>query len=219
MIRSSMAAAAVAAFLAASPACGHTDKPKPATAAQPPVTTPLATTEGTGGTRDALSYFTDLELQTQEGRKVRFYSDVLEGRTVVINVIYTNCKDACPLITKQLNDVRHLIPELFGKQVFFVTLSSDPVRDTPQVLKQFAQKQSADVEGWTFLTGPKENVDHILKKLGQFSAEVEAHSTLFIAGNVAGKRWSKIRPNAPAAAIAERLSALADPAGAPAARP
>ena len=99
----------------AGPARAHAETPKPAGGAQQAIE-PLAAKPAGGGTRDARTYFTDLELLTQEGRKVRFYSDVLEGRTVLINVIYTNCKDACPLITQQLNEVRRQIPELFGKQ-------------------------------------------------------------------------------------------------------
>jgi len=162
------------------------------------------------GTRDARAYFTDLELTTQDGRKVRFYSDVLEGRTVLINVMYTSCKDACPLITQKLNEVRALLGERFGREVYFVSLTSDPERDSPAALRSFADKQSVDLSGWTFLTGNAKNVEHILKKLGQFSEEVEAHSTLLIAGNVPVKRWSKIRPEAPPVAIAERLKLLAD---------
>ena len=200
--------ALAAALTAAGTALAHTEPHKAASTAKPPAVAPVTPVAGKPGgeaTRDARSYFTDLELQTQDGRKVRFYSDVLQGRTVLINVIYTHCEDACPMITQHLNQVRAQIPEQFGKEVFFVTLTSDPLRDTPQAMKQFAQKQKADVPGWIYLTGPKDNVEHILKKLGQFSEEVEAHSTLLIAGNVNAKRWSKIRPDAPPAAIAERL--------------
>ena len=177
---------------------------------------PIAPVQGAAaekGTRDARSYFTDLELLTQDGRKVRFYSDVLAGQTVLINVIYTNCKDACPLITQKLNEVRTMVGAQFGRDVRFVTLTSDPERDTPAVLKTFAQKQSADMGGWMFLTGDKKHIDHILKKLGQFSQNVEDHSTLLIAGNVPAKRWSKIRPDAPPMAIAERLRQLSGTAG------
>jgi len=169
---------------------------------------------------DARAYFTDLELLTHEGRKVRFYSDVLAGRTVLINVIYTNCKDACPLIMQHLNQVRGLLGDRFGREITFVTLSSDPERDSPAALRGFAEAQNVDLSGWVFLTGAKSNIDHILKKLGQFSPSVEAHSTLLIAGNVPAKRWAKIRPDAPPIAIAERLKLLADNPrpGAPAAR-
>jgi cytochrome oxidase Cu insertion factor (SCO1/SenC/PrrC family) len=200
-----MTAAALAALLCATAATAHTEKHKPAAG---PATAPLAAPDAKGGTRDAQTYFTDLELLTQDGRKVRFYSDVLKGRTVVINVVYTNCGDACPLITQVLNEVRRRLPDTFGKQVHFISLSSDPKRDSPAAMKQFAIKQGADVEGWTWLTGSKTNLDHSLKKLGMYSEQVEAHSTQLIAGNVAAKRWSKIRPDASPVAIVQRLNAL-----------
>ncbi|HEX6829630.1 MAG TPA: SCO family protein [Burkholderiales bacterium] len=164
---------------------------------------------------DARAYFTETELVTQDGKKVRFYSDVLEGRIVLINTIYTNCQDACPLITQKLNEVRAQLGDSFGSKVYFVTISSDPVRDTPKALREFARKQNADPPGWTYLTGPKKNVDLVLKKLGQFSQNVEEHSTLLIAGNVPEKRWSKIRPDAPSVAISERIKLLADPSAVP----
>src|SRR5512134_3006712 len=84
---------------------------------------------------DPRAYFTDTELVTQEGRKVRFYSDVLDGRIVLINTIYTNCQDACPLITQKLNEVRAQVGDMFGSKIYFVTITSDPVRDTPKALK------------------------------------------------------------------------------------
>lgn len=209
-MKSTLIAAALALMM---PCVGHAADPHAGHhhAAQPdqPTAAPLVAPPGKPGPQDAATYFTELELQTQDGRPVRFYSDVLQGRTVLINVIYASCKDACPLLTQQLNEVRaHLPADMFGKQVFFVSLTSDPANDTPQALKEFAKKQGADVPGWTFLTGRKDRVDHILKKLGQYSETVEGHSTLFIAGNVPAKRWSKIRPDAAAAAIAERLVTL-----------
>lgn len=161
------------------------------------------------GTRDARTYFTDTELLNQDGRRVRFYSDVLQDRVVLINVVFTSCDDACPLITRKLNEVRAKLGERFGKEVHFVSISVDPERDSPQALKKFAAAQGADAEGWTFLTGAKADVDRVLARLGQLTAAVEDHSTLLIAGNVAAKRWSKIRPDAPVPAIAERLQVLA----------
>ncbi|MCB1886748.1 MAG: SCO family protein [Rhodocyclaceae bacterium] len=172
---------------------------------------PVATEIASAGRRapDARAYFTDTELIDQDGRRVRFYSDVMADRVVMFNFIFTSCDDACPLITQAIAAVKDQIPEIFGKPVHFISISVDPVTDTPERLREFAAKNNADMAGWTFLTGDPENVARILKKLGQFSEEREAHSTLLIAGNVPQKRWSKIRPEAPAAAIAERLRALA----------
>jgi cytochrome oxidase Cu insertion factor (SCO1/SenC/PrrC family) len=163
-----------------------------------------------GSSRDARAYFTDLELVTQDGRKVRFYTDAMEGRTVVINTIYTSCKDACPLITQKMQEIRAQIGDRFGREVFFLTLSTDPARDTPERMKAYAREQGADVPGWLFLTGSRQNLGQVLKKLGLFSEVVEEHSTVLIAGNVPAKRWTKFRPETHPALIAERLKTIAD---------
>jgi cytochrome oxidase Cu insertion factor (SCO1/SenC/PrrC family) len=104
-------------------------------------------------------YFTDLALVDQEGRRVRFYSDVLKDRVVLISFIYTNCKDACPLIMHRLSQVRDQLGEAFGKRVFFVSVSVDPARDTPQALAKYASQHKAEHPGWVFLTGEKAHVD------------------------------------------------------------
>ena len=157
----------------------------------------------------ARAYFTDRPLLTHEGKAVRFYTDVLKDRVVLINFIYTNCKDACPLMTQMLNKVRDSLGERFDNPVRFVSISTDPARDTPQALKKFATQQKADDPGWFFLTGEKQHVDFIIKRLGQYSPNVEAHSTLMLAGNVRTRHWIKIRPMTPPAAIVAKLEALA----------
>ncbi|AYH41977.1 SCO family protein [Azoarcus sp. DN11] len=165
----------------------------------------------TGGTHDARAYFTDTELVDQHGRKVRFYSDVLKDRVVMLNVVYANCKDACPLITRKLTEVRATLGEEAARKVHFISISSDPLHDTPASLKAFAAKNHADSPNWIFLTGDKAKVDFVLSRLGQLGNSVEEHSTLLIAGDVPNKRWSKIRPDAPPPAIAERLRLLTEP--------
>jgi cytochrome oxidase Cu insertion factor (SCO1/SenC/PrrC family) len=161
------------------------------------------------GTRDARAYFTDLEFRTQDNKPVRFYTDAMEGRTVVINFIYTNCKDACPLITQKMLQMRDLLGDRFNKEVFFITLSTDPERDSPAELKKYAQKQSADLPGWLFLSGSKENTTTLLKKFGSYSENVEEHSTALFVGNVPVKRWTKLRPDMPAQLLADRVVTVA----------
>lgn len=164
-----------------------------------------------GGTRDAQVWFTDTVLKDQDGRELRFYSDVLQDKVVMLNVIFTHCNDACPLITRKLREVREAMGPELARQVTFVSISSDPLNDTPAALKAFARKQGVDGPNWLFLTGDKANVDLVLGRLGQFLPSPEQHSTQLIAGDVAGKRWSKIRPDAPPAAIAQRMQLLAQP--------
>ncbi|WP_449432723.1 SCO family protein [Pseudomonas putida] len=175
-----------------------------------PQPAPQAMTSG-GGTRDAQTWFTDTQLMDQNGRELRFYSDVLKDKVVMLNVIFTHCTDACPLITRKLREVREAMGPELAAQVTFVSISSDPLNDTPAALKAFAQKQGVDGANWLFLTGEKANVDLVLGRIGQFLPSPEQHSTQLIAGDVAGKRWSKIRPDAPPAAIAQRMQLLTQP--------
>lgn len=176
----------------------------------PPVADPVASAASGEGTLDAQTYFTDTLLQDQNGRTVRFYSDVLQNRVVLLNVIYTHCEDACPLITRKLKQVRAELGERAG-QVHFISISSDPQNDSPQALKAFARKHDADDPNWIFLTGGAEQISLVLSRLGQLSRTPEEHSTLLIAGDVPHKRWSKIRPDAPPVAIAQRLQLLTAP--------
>ena len=161
------------------------------------------------GTRDPRAYFTEADLLTQDGRKIRFYSDMLHIRVAVVNVVYASCKDACPLITRQLTEVKDELGELFGKKVFFVSITSDPMRDTPRALKRYAQEQHADVAGWSFLTGNKQNVDAILQRLGALSENFEEHATLLYILDVDNKRMRKMLPNLPPKAIAEAARIIA----------
>ncbi|MCW2271405.1 hypothetical protein D3C77_01190 [compost metagenome] len=184
---------------------GHKTEPDSAQAADPRPVTPTA------GTHDAQAYFTDSLVKDQNGRTLRFYSDVLKDKVVMLNVIFTHCNDACPLITRKLREVREAMGEEQASKVTFISLSSDPTNDTPQVLKEFAQKQGVDGPNWLFLTGDKAQMDLVLARLGHLIPSPEQHSTQLIAGDVANKRWSKIRPDAPAQAIAQRLQLLSQP--------
>jgi len=204
MKRCTLLGSALFALLLAGPAAAHSEKAAPAKGpAAQAVPSP-------GGAQEARAYFTDLELRTQDNKPVRFYTDAMEGKTVVINFIYTNCKDACPLITQKMLQMRDLLGDRFNKDVFYVTISTDPARDTPAEMKKFARKQSADLPGWMFLTGSKENIEVILKKFGGYSKNVEEHLTLLLVGNVPVKRWTKLRPDFPAQLLAERVTTVAE---------
>jgi len=110
-------------------------------------------------------YFPNVPLVTQDGKAVRFYDDLLKGKKVVINVIFTSCTDVCPLETANLVQLTKLLGERVGRDVYFYSLSIDPQRDTPPVLKAYAEKFGAGGPGWLFLTGKPEDIKAITKKL------------------------------------------------------
>jgi cytochrome oxidase Cu insertion factor (SCO1/SenC/PrrC family) len=155
----------------------------------------------------ARDYFTDTVLMNQDGKQVRFFSDVLDGNVVVLSFVFTRCVGACPLICQKLNGVRRQLGDEF-RNVRFVSFSVDPEFDTPAELTRFASKMEAVYPNWTFLGGKKENVSYVVKRLGEWPEEPGDHTTAFMAGNVRTGHWTKIRPDMPAAAIADTLRRL-----------
>src|SRR5215813_2052271 len=111
------------------------------------------------------NYFPNVPLLTQDGTTVHFYDDLLKGNAAAITVIYTSCKDECPLETARLVQVQRLLGDRVGKDIFFYSISSDPKRDTPAVLKAYAEKFGVG-PGWLFLTGAEADLQLVAKKLG-----------------------------------------------------
>lgn len=179
-----------------------------------PVAPPAASADPEAKAR---AWFTDTVLVDQDGKPVRFYSDVLANKVVAIDFIFTRCDMACPLLTEKLNRVREELGALYGKEVFFVSISVDPSFDTPQELTKFAKKHSGLREGWTWLTGKKADVELVVKRLGEWVDDPEQHSTEFIAGSSKTRHWVKIRPDAPPTATALTLKGLVEEGAAKAA--
>ena len=139
------------------------------------------------------NYFPNLPLTTQNGKIVRFYDDVLKGKVVAINLIYTNCEYSCPLETARLAQVQKLLGDRVGKDIFFYSISIDPERDTPAQLKAYARKFHAG-PGWTFLTGKKEDIELISKKIGLYSdpkLSLDGHTPHLLIGNESTGQWMR----------------------------
>ena len=139
-------------------------------------------------------YFPNVPLITQEGAGVRLYDDLLKGKSVAINVIYTSCKDECPLETARLVQLQRLLGERMGKDIFFYSITIDPKRDKPEVLKAYAEKYGVG-PGWLFLTGKEEDIRLATKKLGlsrvRDSASKDGHSASLMVGNEPSGLWMR----------------------------
>jgi protein SCO1/2 len=156
-----------------------------ASAQQPAATTTTSSTENA-----AAKYFTDITLVNQNGEKMRFYSDLLQGKTVIINSFFATCQGSCLPITRNLEKVQEALGDRLGKDARIISISVDPEVDTPTELKAFSRKFHAR-PGWYFLTGSKENVDFVLKKLGQFVEDKNDHFNIVIIGNDRTGLWKK----------------------------
>jgi protein SCO1/2 len=140
-----------------------------------------------------------VELVTQDGKKVRFYDDLIKDKVFAINFIYTRCKDSCPLETAALKKVQKALGDLMGKDVFFYTISIDGDRDKPAELKEYAEKFKVG-PGWTFLTGRPEDVKLIRQKLGMYRDDGKAekalneHNINILMANEHAGQWIKRSP-------------------------
>jgi protein SCO1/2 len=142
------------------------------------------------GESAAKNYFTDVLLVNQNGEKMRFYSDLLQGKVVVINSFFATCTGSCLPLNRNLEKLQKALGDHMGKEVYFISISVDPKVDTPANLKAYAKKLNAG-PGWYFLTGDKENVDFALKKIGQFVDDKNDHLNIFIIGNERTGLWKK----------------------------
>jgi cytochrome oxidase Cu insertion factor (SCO1/SenC/PrrC family) len=157
----------------------------------------------------ARDYFTDLPVVTQDGQKLRFYTDVLKDKVVLVNLFYTSCEDACPMITSKMAAVQDLLGDDLGRIIHFVSITVDPETDTPAVIKEYAEHfQSRD--GWLFLTGEKEDLSTIVRRLGQPGDNVEAHPPFLLVGDTRRAYWRKLMPNVEDKPLAAALRKLAD---------
>jgi protein SCO1 len=158
------------------------------------------------------AYFSDRILITQDGKALRFYTDLLKDKTVLIQFMYTQCQEACPLTTQQLAETQPLLGQRLGKDIFFLSFSVDPGTDTPALLQEYSRRFKAG-PGWLFLTGKKDDMDAVTHQLGQVSPYIEGHLPIFIIGNVLTGHWMKLQPYTTPAAIARELLSLADERG------
>ena len=145
------------------------------------------------------NYFPNVELVTQDGKKVRFYDDLIKDKVFAINFIYTRCTDSCPLETAALRKVQKALGDRMGKDVVFYSISIDGDRDKPEELKDYAARFNVG-PGWTFLTGRKEDVILLRQKLGMYRSDGQAekalneHGISILMGNEQAGQWIKRSP-------------------------
>jgi len=142
------------------------------------------------GVRRGANYFPNLPVVTQDGKTLRFYDDVIKDKIVLISFAYTNCPDICPLTTARIAQVEDKLGDMVGRDIFFVSMTVDPERDTPERLKEFANAFDAG-PGWLFLTGKPEDIRLINSRLGDRSRTLSEHRNEIVLGNDATGEWTR----------------------------
>ncbi len=123
-------------------------------------------------------FLPNIPLVTHQGQKVHFYDDLIHGKTVMLNFFLVECTDGlCPTNTAKIRRVQDLLGDRMGKDVFFYSITLEPKKDTPTVLKEYAS--NFDIKpGWTFLTGKPADVEKLRRALGYVDWDPERDKVL-----------------------------------------
>jgi cytochrome oxidase Cu insertion factor (SCO1/SenC/PrrC family)/cytochrome c2 len=136
------------------------------------------------------SYIPNTTVMTQRGKPVKFYDDLIKGKIVIISFIYTSCTDICPLTTARVAQLEDKLGDMVGREVFLISMTVDPKTDTPERLKEYAERFGAG-PGWSFVTGKPEDIRAINYKFGDRSGVISEHRNEIVMGNDATGEWQK----------------------------
>ena len=144
-------------------------------------------------------YFPNFELTAHTGETLKFFDDVIEGKVVAVNFIFTSCKDVCPMETARMASVYQILGDRVGSDVFFYSITIDPENDTVDVLRDYAERFGVNGDNWKFLTGNKEEIDIIRDKFGLFGdpeeeQDLSNHNINLMLGNQATGQWVRRSP-------------------------
>jgi protein SCO1/2 len=110
-------------------------------------------------------------LVDQTGRTVSLAD--LRGKVLAISFVFTTCSDSCPIVTAKMAGIKLRLGTDFGPRVRFVSISVDPLTDTPERLRAYAAKFGADVPGWLFLTGSPAQIDDVVRRFGAYARRTD----------------------------------------------
>jgi protein SCO1 len=111
----------------------------------------------------------EFALISQDGAPVKLID--YRGKVVALTFIFTLCADTCPVLTPMMSFVQDQLGSDFGEKIHFVSITVDPERDTPEVLKEYAQAFGANLSGWSFLTGTPDAIRDVTRRYGIFAAK------------------------------------------------
>ncbi len=146
----------------------------------------------------------EVQLLDQHGQPVRFYADLIKDKTVAISFIYTSCTTVCLPIGANFAKLQTLMGERLGADVGLISVTVDPVTDTPQRLRAWGEKFKVGSD-WRLITGSKDVVDKLLKGLKVFTADIVDHAPILLVGNDRTDAWTRMSGFTPPTRIVKHL--------------
>lgn len=132
----------------------------------------------------------DVTLVTQDNNQVSLRDDVVGGRIVVIDFIYTSCTTVCPVLSAIFSQIQKQLGDRLGREVVLVSISVDPNRDTPARLKNYATRLHAG-DNWLWLTGRQQTVKEVLEELGAYTPNFADHPSMVLVGDGKSGQWTR----------------------------
>jgi len=102
------------------------------------------------------------QLLDQDSVSVNF-PKAYRGKILLVSFIFTNCPDICPLTTHNLQQIQQKVKKEKIQNVAFAAISFDPKRDTPSILKNFAEVRNLDLSNYNLFSGKKENITSLMQ--------------------------------------------------------
>lgn len=130
----------------------------------------------------------DVAVYDQDGKKIRFCTDLMKGKVVAINFVFTTCTYICPILGQTFSDLQAALGERLGRDVFLISVSTDPTTDTPERLKTWGARFGAKA-GWTLVTGDKQEMDKLLRVFTGDPARKGEHFPIVFVGNYDRGAW------------------------------
>jgi protein SCO1 len=164
-------------------------KPKPEASPTPTPASEPTSESANGSGAFSSSKIPDAEVLDQHGKQLNFYSDLIKGKTVAINFVFTTCTAICPSLTATFRRVQQDAAAR-GVDVQLISVSVDPTTDTPERLSDYAAKFKAG-PNWTFVTGDKARIDSVLSGLGAAVSNKNDHTPMILIGNDSSDYWTR----------------------------
>ena len=148
----------------------------------------------------------------QDGKRLNFYTDLVKGKTVAINFIFTTCTTICPPMTATFRKVQQELGNRVGGEIEMISISVDPATDVPARMKDYTNKFNVG-PGWTFVTGSKLEINELLKALGGYASDRNDHTPIILVGNERAGYWTRTYGLASPAAIVSLINQAAAKGG------
>ena len=139
--------------------------------------------------------FPNLRLRTHDDQPVRLYDDLVKDRVAIVNFMYTECGERCPMVTANLAELYGRLGRRMGKDMLFLSISLTPETDTPEALRDYAAHFGGARPGWLYLTGEAQGIEALRRSMGVWDrdpavdADKNVHAGILTVGNDRTNQW------------------------------